>query len=94
MVIVPAITLVLMIPITPGGVGVREWTIWAFRNLLGFSAATSSPAAAAIMSWLLVATVLFYGIIGFLMFMYRLFSARRSRLSSLETPQAESTAEP
>ena len=93
MVVVPAITLVLMIPVTPGGIGVREWTVWAFRTPLGFAAATSSPAAAALMSWLLVATVLFYGTVGFLMFTYRLFSARRSKLRSLPTAQSQNTAE-
>lgn len=77
MVIVPALTLVLMIPVTPGGFGVREWTVWAFRTPLGFAAGAGTDTAA-LMGWLQVATVVFYGMIGFLMFLYRLFSVRRS----------------
>jgi len=94
MVIVPAITLVLMVPITPGGIGVREWTIWAFRSLLGFAGAAVSRATAALMSWLLVATVVLYGIIGFLMFMYRLFLAKRAERQTLQASQTADTAEP
>jgi glycosyltransferase 2 family protein len=77
MIIVPAMTLVLMIPVTPGGFGVREWTVWAFRAPLGFAAGAGRDTAA-LMGWLQVATVLFYGIVGFLMFLFRLFRVRRS----------------
>lgn len=76
MVIVPALTLVLMIPVTPGGFGVREWTVWAFRTPLGFAAGAGTDTAA-LMGWLQVATVVFYGMIGFSMFLYRLFVVRR-----------------
>jgi len=78
MVIVPAITLILMIPITPGGAGVREWTLRELRTGMGFSGARSAIAGSTLLGWLQVASVLLYGVIGFLMFGYRLFSAKRS----------------
>jgi hypothetical protein len=86
MVIVPALTLVLMIPVTPGGFGVREWTVWAFRTPLGFAAGAGKNTAA-LMGWLQVATVLFYGFIGFLMFLYRLFSAKRIHAQQCVPPE-------
>jgi len=87
MIIVPAMVLVLMIPITPGGFGVREWTIWAFGTPLGFSAVASTKATAALMGWLQVATVLLYGVVGFLMFVYRLFSTKGADHASLRASQ-------
>ena len=79
MVIVPAITLILMIPITPGGAGVREWTLRELRTGIGFSGARSAIAGSTLLGWLQVASVLLYGVIGFLMFGYRLFSTKRSK---------------
>jgi uncharacterized protein (TIRG00374 family) len=87
MIIVPALTLVLMIPVTPGGFGVREWTVWAFRTPLGFAAGAGRDTAA-LMGWLQVATVLFFGVIGFLMFLFRLFSVRRSRAQQVVPGEA------
>ncbi len=78
LVIVPAITLILTIPLTPGGAGVREWTLTELRGGLGFAATPAGIARAVLMGWLQVATVLFYGIIGFLILLHRLFSAKRS----------------
>jgi hypothetical protein len=88
MVIVPAITLILTIPLTPGGAGVREWTLRELRGGLGFAATPSGLAGALLLGWVQVATVLFFGIIGFLMFMHRIFYATRSRPQALQTPGA------
>jgi len=95
MVVVPAITLILMIPITPGGAGVREWTLRELRTGLGFQAgAASGVAGAVLMGWLQLATVLLYGVIGFLMFMYRLFSAKRSERQAFQQGQTGNMSEP
>jgi uncharacterized protein (TIRG00374 family) len=90
MIVIPAITLVLTVPVTPGGVGVREWIVWAFGTPLGFSEVASGKATAALMSWLQVATVLFYGMIGFLMFVHRFFSTKRSDRGLLQASHVES----
>jgi len=81
MVVVPAVTLILMIPITPGGAGVREWTLRELRTGLGFSGARSAIAGSTLLGWLQLASVLLYGVIGFLMFAYRLLSAKRPKIN-------------
>jgi len=95
MVIVPAVTLILMIPITPGGVGVRGWTLRELRSGLGFDpTASSGIAGAVLMGWLQLATVILYGIVGFLMFLYRLFLARRPKRETVHTNQTGNTPAP
>jgi hypothetical protein len=95
MVIVPAVTLILMIPITPGGAGVREWTLRELRSGLGFDpTAASSVARSVLMGWLQLATVLLYGSIGFLMFLYRLFLARRLKRETVVTTRTANTPMP
>jgi uncharacterized protein (TIRG00374 family) len=79
MVVVPAITLILMVPLTPGGAGVREWTLGELRGGLGFAGTSSGIASAVLLGWLQVATVLLYGLIGFLILTLRMFKVRSSR---------------
>ena len=78
MIVVPAITLILMIPLTPGGAGVREWTLGELRRGLGFAGTSSGIASAVLLGWLQVATVLLYGIVGFFMLTVRMFKVRSS----------------
>jgi len=88
MVIVPAVTLILTIPLTPGGAGVREWTLRELRGGLGFPGTLSGTAGALLLGWLQVGTVLFFGGIGFVMFLHRIFCARRSKSQTLKTQNA------
>ncbi|MBN1917798.1 MAG: flippase-like domain-containing protein [Verrucomicrobia bacterium] len=77
MAIVPLITLVLMLPLTPGGAGVRELTLRQLRQGLGFAATHAGAASVVLMGWLQVVSVLAYGAAGFVIFIARSFRARR-----------------
>lgn len=72
-VLVPIVTLILMIPVTPGGVGIREWTLSrpVVRSGLGFSATSAGAANAVLLGWLQVASVLIYGGVGLVLFLTR-----------------------
>jgi uncharacterized protein (TIRG00374 family) len=71
MVLVPVITLILMVPITPGGAGVREWTLRELRRGLGFAATPGGAARVVLMGWLQVASALVYGAVGLVLFLSR-----------------------
>ncbi len=92
MVIVPAVTLILMIPITPGGTGVREWTLVQLRTGLGFSGA--GVEGAVLMGLLKWATDLLYVGIGFLMLWQRLFVAKRSASETVRENRSGPASEP
>ncbi len=87
MVLVPVITLILMIPITPGGVGIREWTLSrpVVCRGLGFSATAAGAAHAVLLGWLQVASVLIYGAVGLVLFVGRSFRTKRSSASDTAT---------
>jgi uncharacterized protein (TIRG00374 family) len=72
-VLVPIVTLILMIPVTPGGVGIREWTLSrpVVRSGLGFPARAAGAANAVLLGWLQVASVLLYGGVGLVLFLAR-----------------------
>jgi len=77
MVLVPLITLILTIPITPGGAGVRELTLKELRRGLGIPATAAGVEQAYVLGWAQVASVLLYGAAGFVIFIARL--SRRKR---------------
>jgi len=79
MVLVPIVTLILMIPVTPGGAGIREWTLSrpVVRSGLGFPATAAGAAQAVLLGWLQVASVLIYGAVGFVLFLGRSFRLKR-----------------
>lgn len=79
MVLVPIITLILMVPVTPGGVGIREWTLSrpVVRNGLGFPATAAGTEPAVLMGWLQVASALVYGAVGLVLFLGRSFRLKR-----------------
>jgi hypothetical protein len=76
MVLVPLITLILMIPITPGGAGVRELTLKELRRGWGFAATSAGATRAYLLGWLQVASVLIYGAAGLIIFITRSLRAR------------------
>ena len=75
--LVPLITLILTIPVTPGGVGVREWTLRELRSGLGFSATVAGGAQVVLMGWLQVGSALLYGAVGLVFFVARTFRTKR-----------------
>jgi uncharacterized protein (TIRG00374 family) len=77
MMLVPLITLILMIPITPGGAGVREWTLRGLRRGLGFAPTAAGADRAVTMGWLQVASALVYGAVGFVLFLTRSLRAKQ-----------------
>lgn len=77
MVLVPLITLILMIPITPGGAGLRELTLKELRGGLGIPATAAGVEQAYVLGWLQVASVLVYGAAGAVIFIAR--SLRKKR---------------
>ncbi len=77
MVLVPVITLILMVPLTPGGAGVREWTLRELRRGLGFAATGQGVARAVLMGWLQVASALVYGAVGLVLFLGRSMVSKR-----------------
>jgi len=76
MVLAPLITLILMLPLTPGGAGIRELTLDELRGGLGFPLTEAGAASAILMGWLQVASVLVYGAAGFVIFITRSFRRR------------------
>ena len=79
MVLVPLITLILMLPLTPGGAGVRELTLKELRRGLGFAATAAGAASVILMGWLQVASVLIYGAAGIVIFVTRSLRTRTTK---------------
>jgi len=79
MVLVPLITLILTIPVTPGGAGLRELTLKELRRGLGCAATSAGAAQAYAMGWLQVASKLVYGVAGLVIFIARSFRTRRAK---------------
>lgn len=69
-VMVQLLTMILRIPLTPGGIGVRAWTLSTLRYYFGFEMTSKGAAQIVVMGWIHHSILLVMGFLGMLLFLY------------------------